>query len=124
MYHLGPRAERTPDAIAVIESDGRTVTYGELDARSRHLAAALAMNPGERIAVQMPNGAALLEVAWAAQRSGLYYTPVNTHLRPSEIEEVTDGALLVTMDVYERLRAAPASGESRECEGRELLYSG
>ncbi|MEU6752060.1 AMP-binding protein [Spirillospora sp. NPDC046719] len=125
MYHLGRQAELRPDAIAVIESDGRTVTYGELDARSRHLAAALGMSPGERIAVQMPNGAALLEVAWAAQRSGLYYTPVNTHLRPSEIEEMTDGRLLVTEDVYERLLARPADTERlRECEGRELLFSG
>ncbi|MFB4298709.1 AMP-binding protein [Actinomadura sp. NTSP31] len=124
MHHLGWQARERPDAPAVIESGGRTVTYGELDARSRRLAAALDLAPGERIAVQMPNGAALLEVAWAAQRSGLYYTPVNTHLRPSEIEEMTDGALLVTTEVYERLLAAPANGESRECEGRELLYSG
>ncbi|MDL4816382.1 AMP-binding protein [Actinomadura opuntiae] len=124
MHHLGWQARRRPDAAAVIESDGTTVTYAELDARSRHLAAALDLDPGERISVQMPNGAALLEVAWAAQRSGLYYTPVNTHLRPSEIAEMTDGTLLVTTEVYERLLATPVGGGPRECEGRELLFSG
>jgi long-chain acyl-CoA synthetase len=124
MYHLGWHAERTPGAAAVIESGGGTVTYGELDARSRRLAAALGMSPGESIAIRMPNGAALLEVAWAAQRSGLYYTVVNEHLQPAEIEDMTDGRLLVTEEVYERLLATPVTREAPECEGRELLYSG
>ncbi|XVQ14710.1 AMP-binding protein [Spirillospora sp. CA-255316] len=124
MYHLGWQAERNPDAIAVIEADGRTVTYAELDARSRHLAAALGREPGDSIAIRMPNGAAFLEVAWAAQRSGLYYTPVNTHLQPAEIDAMVDGRLLVTQEVYERLLATPVTQDVRECEGRELMFSG
>jgi acyl-CoA synthetase (AMP-forming)/AMP-acid ligase II len=122
--HLGLQAEQRPDAIAVIESDGRTVSYAELDARSRHLAAALGKRPGEAIAIQMPNGAAFLEVAWAAQRSGLSYTPVNTHLRPAEIEAMVEGRQLVTQEVYERLLATPVTGGVPECEGRELMFSG
>ena len=124
MYHLGAQAQRNPDAIAVIESGGRTVTYGELDARSRHIALALGKRPGDSIAILMPNGAAFLEVAWAAQRSGLSYTPVNKHLQPAEVDAMVDGRLLVTEEVYERLLATPVSGELRECEGRELMFSG
>ncbi|MGI8329454.1 AMP-binding protein [Actinomadura scrupuli] len=124
MYHLGWQAEQQPDAVAVIESGGRTVSYAELDARSRHLAAALGKKPGDSIAIRMPNGAAFLEVAWAAQRSGLYYTPVNAHLLPAEIDEMVEGKLLVTEEVYERLLATPVTREPEECEGRELLYSG
>ena len=124
MYHLGAQARRNPDAIAVIESGGRTVTYGELDARSRHIAQALGARPGDSIAILMPDGAAFLEVAWAAQRSGLSSTPVNEHLRPAEVDAMVGGRLLVTEEVYGRLLATPVSGELHEREGRELMFSG
>ncbi|MFD7479049.1 AMP-binding protein [Streptomyces sp. NPDC059837] len=95
--HLGWQAKRRPDAIAVIESGGRTVTYAELDARSRHLVAAPDLKPEDTIAIRMPSGAAFPEVAWAAQRFGLRRMPVNTHitqLLPSEIDEMTEGEQL------------------------------
>ena len=38
----------------------------------------------------MENNLRYLEVAWAAQRSGLYYTAVNSHLRPGEIQYILD----------------------------------
>ncbi|MFF4135642.1 AMP-binding protein [Streptomyces mirabilis] len=110
--------------MAVIESGGRTVTYAELDARSRQLAAALDLKPGDAIAFRMPSGAAFLEVARAAQRSGHLYTPVNTHLLPAEVEEMAQGELLIIEEVYERLLAAPGRREFEECEGRELPVSG
>ncbi|MFD9279293.1 hypothetical protein ACFWD7_18660 [Streptomyces mirabilis] len=44
--YLGWQAKQRPDAIAVIESGGRTVTNAELDARSRQLAAPLDLRPG------------------------------------------------------------------------------
>ncbi|MFD7600919.1 AMP-binding protein [Streptomyces mirabilis] len=122
--HLGWQAKQRPDAMAVIESGGRTVTYAELAARSRQLAAAIGLRPGDALAIRMPSGTAFLEVARAAQRSGLLYTPVNTHLLPAEVEEMTQGKLLITEEVYERLLAAPGTGEFEECEGRELPFSG
>jgi fatty-acyl-CoA synthase len=38
----------------------------------------------------MENHPAFLEVAWAAQRSGLYYTAINSHLRAVEVQYVLD----------------------------------
>ncbi len=38
----------------------------------------------------MENCAAYLEVAWAAQRSGLYYTALNSHLRSAEVQYILD----------------------------------
>ncbi|MFF0041335.1 AMP-binding protein [Streptomyces mirabilis] len=67
--HLGWQAKQRPDAIAVIESGGRTVTYAELDARSRQPAVALGLRPGDTLAIRKPSGAAFLEVAWAARRA-------------------------------------------------------
>ncbi|WP_329530210.1 hypothetical protein OG568_03450 [Streptomyces sp. NBC_01450] len=58
--YLGWQAKRRPDAIAVIESGGRTVTYAELDARSRHLVAAPDLKPEDALAIRMPSGAAFL----------------------------------------------------------------
>ncbi|WP_329360607.1 AMP-binding protein [Streptomyces sp. NBC_01483] len=107
--HLGGQAKQRPDAIAVIESGGRTVTYAELDAWSRHLAAALDLKPEDAVAIRMPSGAAFLEVAWAARRFGLRRTPVDTrltHLLPSEIDEMTEG---------EQLTAGPMGDRAAEC---------
>jgi len=38
----------------------------------------------------MENNARFLEVAWAAQRSGLWYTAINSHLRAGEVQYVLD----------------------------------
>lgn len=47
--HPGWQAKQRPDAIAVIESGGRTVTNAGLDARSRQPAAPLDLRPGDAI---------------------------------------------------------------------------
>jgi fatty-acyl-CoA synthase len=83
-----------PDHAAIImASSGEIVTYGQLDDRSRRLAQALrrrGVNPGDHITILMENNRAFLEVAWAAQRSGLYYTAINSHLRAAEVQYVLD----------------------------------
>src|SRR5215471_11516920 len=38
----------------------------------------------------MENNRGYLEIAWAAQRSGLRYTAINSHLRPAEAQYVLD----------------------------------
>ena len=38
----------------------------------------------------MENSSALLEVAWAAQRAGLYYTALNSHLGHGEVQHILD----------------------------------
>jgi fatty-acyl-CoA synthase len=81
---------------------GETRTYRQLDDRSNRLARlfrASGLGPGATVAILMENNATFLEVAWAAQRSGLYYTPINSHLRRAEAQYILEdcGAeLLVT----------------------------
>src|SRR5260370_264896 len=94
-------AEHTP-AFPAIEmgASGETVTYAQLEERSARFARALrsrGLAAGDHIAIFMENNRPYLEVAWAAQRSGLYYTAVNTHLRPGEVQYVLDdcGAVAV-----------------------------
>ena len=81
---------------------GEVASFEQLEDRSRRLAHLLRTNglhEGDVIAILMENNREFLEVAWAAQRSGLYYTPINSHLRPAEVQYVLDdsgAAALIT----------------------------
>ncbi|HYC55000.1 MAG TPA: AMP-binding protein [Candidatus Binatia bacterium] len=78
-----------PDKPAYILADtGEVVTYGQLDARSNQCAQmlwSLGLRPGDGIAIMMENHVRFLEICWAAQRSGLYYTAISSRLTPAEV---------------------------------------
>jgi long-chain acyl-CoA synthetase len=100
-------ALRKPQAPAIVMgSSGETVTYAELDDRSRRLASALrgqGVASGDHIAILMENNARYLEVSWAAQRSGLYYTAINSHLRQGEIQYILDDCGAVALITSESM---------------------
>jgi len=76
-----------PDKPAIIVGE-EAMSYRELDLGSRAAASSLrrrGLKRGDAIAILAPNGAAFFIAAWAAQRSGLYYTPIGRHLKPAEI---------------------------------------
>ena len=87
-------AEHTPDVPAVImAASGEVTTFAELEDRSTRFAQALrarGVPTGAHIAVLMENNRVFLEVGWAAQRAGLYYTAINSHLRSAEVQYVLD----------------------------------
>jgi acyl-CoA synthetase (AMP-forming)/AMP-acid ligase II len=101
-----------PDAIAVVFPDtGEQLTYRELDDRSRRLARALqdrGVRPGDTVAILLPNIGAYYVVAWAAQRSGLRFTPVNRHLTAAEaayvVEDCGATALVSSDDLVDLAR--------------------
>ena len=100
-YALSVTADAKPDKPAVIAADtGDVITYAELESRSRRIAEMLAevgLRTGDHVALLMDNGKRVLEIIWAAQRSGLYMTPVNWHLTADEaryIVEDCDAAVL------------------------------
>jgi acyl-CoA synthetase (AMP-forming)/AMP-acid ligase II len=84
----GFHAQRTPDKPAIIIAEtGETLTYAQLDAASNRLAHLLhrrGLRFGDHIALLMENTPRYFEVTWAAQRSGLIYTPINFHLTAEE----------------------------------------
>ncbi|MBW0101177.1 acyl-CoA synthetase [Pseudonocardia sp. KRD291] len=84
----GTHARTHPDKPAVIAPEsGRTLTYAELDDRSRRLAHVLheaGLRRGDHIAFLSDNAPEVFEVYWAALRSGLYVTGVNHHLSADE----------------------------------------
>jgi long-chain acyl-CoA synthetase len=90
----GYHAARDPDRAAIVMAEsGEVITYHQLEERSSRAARALhdaGLRPGDHVALLIDNRAAMLELAWAAQRSGLYYTPVNTRLAADEAAYVVD----------------------------------
>jgi acyl-CoA synthetase (AMP-forming)/AMP-acid ligase II len=84
----------TPDKPALIMGiSGRTLSYRELVSRSRRLAhyfRQLGLRAGDSIALMVENRPEFFEICWAAQRSGLYYTPVNWHLQPAEVAHIVN----------------------------------
>jgi acyl-CoA synthetase (AMP-forming)/AMP-acid ligase II len=82
-------AATRPDRPAVVMARSGTVTtYAELNERSLGIARTLrawGLRRGDGIAIVMENRHEYLEIAWAAQRSGLYYTAVNWHLHADEL---------------------------------------
>jgi acyl-CoA synthetase (AMP-forming)/AMP-acid ligase II len=97
-YHIATFAIATPDHPAVIAGGtGSTMTYAELDLRSRKLAAYLSANriaKGDHIAIMMANSQDYLAVCWAAQRLGLVYTPINWHVDFASLPRLPNGKML------------------------------
>ncbi|MEO3787539.1 acyl-CoA synthetase [Actinocorallia sp. B10E7] len=91
---LGLHAAQQPDRPAVIMAEsGAVTTYRELNARSTRLARLLrseGLRPGDHIAIMMENRPEFLEAVWAAQRTGLKYTPVNWHLTAREAQYIVN----------------------------------
>ena len=90
----GTHATTRPDHPAIImASSGQTTTYRELDERSNQFAHhlhELGLRPGDVIAILLENHPRFLEVCWAAERSGLYYTAISTRLTPDEVTYIIE----------------------------------
>jgi len=86
--HPGDYAITNPSKPAVVMAGtGETYTYRQLDegsARLANLFRARGIGHGDHIAILLDNHSRYLEVAWAAHRSGIYYTPINWHLGADE----------------------------------------
>jgi len=89
MTHPSIHARTNPSKIAYqMASTGKAITYRELDELSNqgaHLFRKLGLKAGDHIALLMENRLAFMEICWAAQRSGLYYTAISRYLTEAEI---------------------------------------
>src|SRR3984893_7282763 len=86
----------------IMVGTGETVTYRELDARSNRLAH-LFRNHGlkrlDHYAIFMENNSRYLEACGAGERSGLYFTCVNSYLTGSELAYIvanSESRILIT----------------------------
>src|SRR3954453_14129799 len=92
-------------------ASGEIVTYKELDDRSNqcaHLLWDAGLRFGDHVAVLMDNNSRYLEVCWAAQRMGLFYTCVNWHFTGEEAAYIIDDCDAQVLFVSEETRAVAA----------------
>ncbi len=90
--HPATHAKTHPDRAAyIMAGTGETVTYKQLDDRSNQgaqLFRSLGLVTGDVIAILMDNSPRFFEIAWAAQRSGLYYACISSKLTSGEIDYI------------------------------------
>jgi len=86
----------------IMAQSGETVTYAELERRSSRLAHFLRANGLGRLdhySIFMENNARYIECCSAGERSGLYYTCINSYLMPDEVAyilENSESKILIT----------------------------
>ena len=88
----GAFAETRPDHPAVImASDGRTITYRELDEEANRLSQlfrSAGLQPGDHVAFCLENHPRFLSVAWGCHYAGLYYTAMSSRLTDDEMQYI------------------------------------
>ncbi|MFM8302847.1 MAG: acyl-CoA synthetase [Actinomycetota bacterium] len=90
MTQLGfwPIAQADPDHLALVDPDERLVTAGELLASCNqvvHGLRELGLEPGDAVAMLLPNGVEVFELYLAVLQAGFYLVPINWHLVGPEI---------------------------------------
>ena len=119
-------AREHPDQPAIImATSGETVTYGEYEARcnrAARLLRAAGLGHGDHIAVLMENCPQLLEIEGAAERTGLYFTLINTYLAADEVAYIiaNSRARLLFSSAAHRDVAVAAAAKCQDLE-RKLI---
>ncbi len=102
---LGRAARKFPDNVAFRFLDERR-TFAELDARVTRLGRALldrGVEPGDRVALLMPNGLEVIEAVFASCRIGAICVPVNIRLVVDEVAHVLRDSGARALVVHESL---------------------
>lgn len=73
-------------AVVCVET-GESISFKELNARSNQVAnyfSSIGLERGDSVSFLLENNMHLIEICWAALRSGLYVTAINRFLKPRE----------------------------------------
>jgi long-chain acyl-CoA synthetase len=95
MYSGQHAATRAGQAAVIMAATGETITYGELEARSNRLAHLLRDHGLRRLdhySIYMENNARYVECCAAGERSGRYYTCVNSYLTTEELAYILNNS--------------------------------
>jgi long-chain acyl-CoA synthetase len=94
--YSGKHAAADPRRPAVIMAGtGETIDYGELDARSNrlaHLLRKLGLRRLDHYSIYMENHPRYVECCAAGERSGFYYTCINSFLTPEELAYIVNNS--------------------------------
>jgi long-chain acyl-CoA synthetase len=93
MYPGKHAVERPEDPAFIMASTGEAVTFGEYEARANrlaHLFREAGLRRTDHIAILMENNPRMLECEGAAERTGLYFTCINSYLAPDEVAYIVN----------------------------------
>jgi long-chain acyl-CoA synthetase len=109
------RPERT-----AVKVDELELSYGELDAAAARVAGLLrakGVEPGDRVAVMLPNTPYFAECYYGALRTGAAIVPMNVLLKQREVEfYLRDSGAKVLFAWHEFADAAHAGAEQADAE--------
>ena len=115
MYSARIAAAHADRAAVVMATSGETITYGELERRSNRLAQflrAMGLQRLDHYSLFAENHPRYAEVCAAGERTGLYYTCINSYLTAEELAYILDNSrsrlLVTTPGKLEVARAALA----------------
>jgi long-chain acyl-CoA synthetase len=107
--YTGVQVLSRPDQPAfIMAATGEAVTYAELDARSNRLAHFLrgrGLNRLDHYSIFMENNARYIECCSAGERSGLYYTCINSFLTADEVAYIANNSESKVLIFSEEKRA-------------------
>jgi long-chain acyl-CoA synthetase len=98
-------AQVMPDHLALVDPDERLVPAGELLASCNqvvHGLRAMGLEPGDAIAMLLPNCVEVFELYLAITQAGFYLIPINWHLVGPEIAYIVDDCEAKVFVAHER----------------------
>src|SRR5215470_3972449 len=102
MYPGHHAVKRAQQPALIMARTGALVTYAELEVRTNRLAHLLRASGLKRLdhyAIFMENNARYIESCGAGERTGLYFTCVNSYLTPDELAYIlndSESKILIT----------------------------
>ncbi|MCW2686184.1 MAG: fadD4 4 [Mycobacterium sp.] len=117
-------AQEQPDAVAVVDALGGTLTYHGLIERADRYGRGLqgmGLRPGDVLVMLLPNTVENLAVYFAAMQTGLYIVAVNWHLTGPEIAYIISDSgakVLVAHERFAEAARAAADESGLPAEGR------
>ncbi len=109
-------AEHQPDKAAVIDPDGRTRSFVEVNRNANRIVRLLrnaGLKAGDAVAVLMSNRGEFIEIQAATLRGGFRITPINWHLTTDEIAYILNDCEAQALFAEARIAAsAPAAAEA------------
>lgn len=106
VHHLEEQARKQPNSPAIIDENGNITTFEEYDKQSTDFALGLldlGLQPGDRIALQLPNSSHFLIALMGAAKVGIL--PVLCHVPYTEhdlnyVLELTEASAIVVVDQF------------------------
>jgi len=109
-------AEAQPHKAAVVDPDGRSRTFAEVNANANRIVRLLrqaGLKAGDAVAVLMSNRGEFVEVQAATLRGGFRITPINWHLSTDEIAYILNDCEARALFAEARIAAsAPAAAQA------------